>query len=261
MRAAHQTTSMVIAAALALSVAGCSDDSTTDGLSTTKPTSVSTTTAAPRPTPTGAERPSADNPLGVDWAKKPPFTGPAAKKFGPANVMAAYQHAVTFSMEQGYSNLMAKGYDARPVEFSIVRPYLTPGAQKLWDADVKAALAKDKVGGARVSALTNWNLEGDQQAYKFRDGQVIFATDFQFSKATTSVQRIGAEDHLLIRFRVSRSIRLMKDGKPVLYPMRKDITYRMIPNGLKDIPWLISGWDIQPIDPGATTADPMGTSS
>ena len=127
---------------------------------------------------------------------------------------------------------MAKGYEARPVEFSAVKPYMTAGAQKVWDADVKAALAKDRLRGDAVNILTSWNLQGRQDIYTFRDGQVLFAMDSKFSPAKASVQTLRGENFLVLRFNVSRDIRFMKDGKAVLLPLQKDITYRMAPNRL-----------------------------
>jgi|GEM_PF-3970796 len=267
MRTTRKATSIVIAAALALSVAACAGGDTKPGAVPTKATgSVSAApTITPAPTPSrraDSVMPSDDNPLGIDWVKqaKHPFTGDAADKFGADNVMDAYRHAVTFSLQEGYSNLMAKGYDARPVEFSFVKPYLTTAAQKAWDEDVKAALTRDADAVGQVSLLTTWNAAGGQNVYTFRDGQVLFSVGRTFSTATTSLQTVDAKQYLVIRFTVSRNLRFMKDGKPVLFPLEKDITYRMTPNGLKDIPWLIDSWTIEST-PGLPTPDPLGTVS
>jgi len=266
MRTTRKATCIAIAAALALTVAACGGGDTKPVAVATKGTaSVSpTATVKPTPAPTRGDsvQPTADNPLGIDWVKqsKQPFTGAAADKFGAANVMAAYRHAVTFSLQEGYSNLMAKGYDARPVEFSFVKPYLTTALQQQWDKDVKAGLAKDEDAVGNVFAVTTWHAAEGQDVYKFRDGQVLFTLGRTFSPATTSVQTIGAKDYLVIRFTVSRNIRFMKDGKAVLLPLEKDITYRMTPNGLKEIPWLIDAWTIVP-KAGNPTPDPLGKAS
>jgi hypothetical protein len=265
MRTAHQATSIVIAAALTLSVAACGGNDTKPGALPTKGIASASPTATIKPTPSATRNsvtPTADNPLGIDWVKqsKQPFTGAAADKFGAANVMAAYRHAVTFSLREGYSNLMAKGYDARPVEFSFIKPYLTTALQNQWDKDVKAALAKDEDAVGNVYAVTTWNTAEGQDVYKFRKGQVLFTLGRTFSPATASVQTIGAKDYLDIQFTVSRNIRFMKAGKAVLLPLEKDITYRMTPNGLKDMPWLIDAWTIVP-KVGDPTPDPLGTAS
>lgn len=261
MRTTRKATFLVIAAALTLSVAACSGD--------TKPGALpAKSTASASPSSPSIDKgdqvtPTADNPLGLDWAEqsKSPFTGPAADKFGAANVMTAYRHAVTFSLQEGYGDLMAKGYDARPVEFSGVKPYLTTATQKLWDAYVVAALAKDKDAARNVSSLTNWDLEAGQDEYRFRDGQQLLTLGSTFSEATTSVETIGTKEYLVIRFTVSRNIRVMKEGKAVLFPLEKDITYRMTPNGRKDIPWLIDAWTITSTPGLLPTPDPLGTAS
>ena len=267
MRTTGKATAIVIAAALTFSVAGCGGTDTKPGA---LPTTPSKATASVSPTPTVKPTPAAigsgdsvkpthEDPLSLDWSKQAPFTGPAADKFGAANVMAAYRHAVTFSLQEGYSDLMAKGYDVRPVEFSFVRPYLTTGAQTQWDIDVKAALAKDENAAGSVYVLTTWHAEGgDRDVYKFRDGQKLLTQGSSFSEATSSLQTIAAKDYLVLNFTVSRNIRFMKDGKAVLLPLEKDITYRMTPNGLNDIPWLIDAWNITPT-PGLPTPDPLGT--
>lgn len=52
----------------------------------------------------------------------------------------------------------------------------------------------------------------------------------------------------------------MKGDKAVLLPMKRVITYWMAPNGLKDYPWLIDGWDVHG-NPGTITPDPLGATS
>lgn len=263
MRTTQQAATIVIAAALILSVSACSGGDAKSGALPTKGAASVSATPTVKPTPSATRNPvapTADNPLGIDWSKQPPFTGPAADKFGAANVMAAYRQAVTFSLQEGYSNLMAKGYDARPVEFSFVKPYLTTAAQKEWDDDVKAALARDEDAGGAVYVLTTWHAAGNQDVYKFRDGQQLLTLGRSFSAGTASLQTVDAKEYLVLDFIVSRDIRFMKDGKAVLFPLEKDITYRMTPNGLKDIPWLIDAYNITPT-PGLPRPDPLGAAS
>ncbi|MGV8845809.1 hypothetical protein [Tessaracoccus sp.] len=252
MRTAHKAITILIAAALTLSACGTSSTPPKPPSGTAAvATPVATTTAEPTAKPTPPNTPAKgwvtatkDNPFGIDWAAQTPFTGPATEKFGGANVMAAYREAVNFSLQQGYSDLMAKGYEARPIEFSLVKPYLTPSAQKAWDGYVKAALAKDEEAGSSVYALTMWNATVGQETYKFRPGQLLYTLGVDFSAAKTSVETVNGADYLSITFTVTRKIRVMDGNKPMLLPVKKDIAFTMTPHGLKDIPWLIDSWNI-----------------
>ena len=263
----HKAATMVIAATLTLSVAACS------GSSGPPPPSAKTTTSivskSPNQTATAAPtsagetlHPTADNPLGINWSKQAPFTGAVADQFGADNIMNAYQEAVTFSLVQGYTNLMAEGYEAKPIEFSFVGPYLTTSAQHLWATQVLAALSnpKDVKAFANVFSLTTWNAVNGQDTYKFRNRQVLYTLGMDFSPAKTSLETVGANKYLVLQFTVSRNLRVMNGSKALLLPMKKDITYWMIPNGLKDRPWLITKWTIT-WAPGTTTPDPLGATS
>lgn len=262
MRLVRKAASVAIAAALTAGITACG----TTPQPVITPTIAKTTTAV---VPGGAQttagtaiKPTADNLLGIDWAGQAPFTGPAADKFGAVNVMAAYREAVTFSLQEGYSDLMTKGYDARPVEFSFVKPFLTPAAQTAWDGYVKAALAKDRKAGGSITSLTLWNSTAGQTTYKFRPNQELFTLGLEFSPATTSIKTVDAHEFLTLHFTVSRSLRVMKDGKAVLLPMKKDITYQMTPNGQKDMPWLIDSWNVTGTYMfDKATPDPLGTVS
>jgi len=269
MRTTRKAASIAIAASLALSVAACAGGDTKPGAVPAKGTaSVSPTpTVKPTPSPTsmpGSVTPTADNPLGIDWAKQSthPFTGEAADTFGAANVMTAYRHAVTFSLQEGYTDLMAKGYEVRPIELSFVKPYLTTAAQEEWDASVKTALANPKNAAGNqayrdVSTLTSWYLMYGQKVYSFRAGHEPYTLDRSFSSAQGSVEGSADDPSLVLHFTVSRNLRVMKGGKAVLLPFNKDITYWMVPNGLKETPWLIDTWKIKSTV-GVDFPDPTG---
>ena len=263
MRPAHKAATILIVAALALSMTACGT-TTQPGPRAITPVAVKTTvpvaTSTVIPAGTGtAVRPTAENPLGIDWAKQAPFTGPAAHTYGAAKVMAAYREAVEFALLQGSTNLMAKGYDAKAAEFSFITPYLTPGTQKLWAGYVKTALADPKADAAAgsVSGLTNWNIAAGQDTFKFRPGQLLYTVGNTFTAAKASVEGDAADQALVLEFTVRTKIRLMKGAKAVLIPFTKKITYGMVPNELTGRPWLITRWETSTTS-AAAVPDPMG---
>jgi hypothetical protein len=264
MRTARSATAIVIGAALTFSVTACG------GTPLTKATGArpsATATASRTSAPTVAPQApgqitdvpaAADNPLGVNWAIENKFTGPAADKFGAANVMAAYRQMVTFTLMEGYSAMLAKEYDATPGDFAAVRAQLTPSAAKIWDGYVKAALAKNKEGVAKVQSLSGWYMmSGTQTTYRFRPGQQVLTVGQDFSSSTASVYTDKGVAYLSLHFTVTRQLRLMKGTQAVLRPFTRDMTYGLLPPTAKGQPWLLDGWTSK-TTPGADTPDTSG---
>ena len=257
---------VAVASAAALSVTACGTTTPTVPSKTTTPTVAATATAAdPTPGATANVKTTApvtaENPLGFNWATLAPFTGPAVDKFGAASVMSAYRHAVEFSLMQGYTDLMAKGYDVKPSGFTFVDPYLSASAQKLWATQVLAALTnhKDTKAPYNVASLTTWDIFSGQDSYTFRKGQVKYVDGtYTFSPGTASLATVAGQEQLVLRFTVGRTLRAMEGGKAVLLPLNRDVSYQMVPNGLVDRPWLIDSWHAK-WALGKATPDPQGT--
>src|SRR5680860_74744 len=154
---------------------------------------------------------------------------------------------------------MAKGYDAKPSEFSFVGPYLTTSAQKLWATQVLAALTnrKDTRAPKNVSALTTWSIG---EPYTFRKGQVHYTDGtYHFTPGNPAAYAVtvAGQEQLVLHFTATRNLRVIEGGKAVLVALNKDVTYQMVPNGLEDHPWLINAWKVN-WSLGKATPDPNG---
>ncbi|MDQ2751062.1 MAG: hypothetical protein M3Y44_16255 [Actinomycetota bacterium] len=80
------------------------------------------------------------------FASQPAFTGPAVAKYGQPALQKVYRQLVNFTFDTSWDPvLMAKHKAALTIrDFAAARASLTPSCVKIYDANVKKALAGDK---------------------------------------------------------------------------------------------------------------------
>ncbi|NEK96581.1 hypothetical protein GCU67_20780 [Modestobacter muralis] len=246
------TTGLLLTATVLLS--GCSGQSDATVGAAPASSAAPTSSAAPASTTTGAPAiPSSGLPTAstradgtVDYCvDQAPATGPTADQFGAANVEAAYCEMVTFTLDESsfITSLLVPRRDGTPRqlnEFSSVKRYMTPTVQKLWDEQVTAALNGDEEALKNVNSVTFYDFEGEGIAVTAEPGLVTNKKAGPASLSSGTGPDGAAQ--LVMSFAVEADLRITRDGQPTVLHAEKEITYRLVPTGPADLPWLIDGF-------------------
>lgn len=239
-------------AALGLGLAGC-------GGTSTPPTAHSTVTASTGPAPSVPSSPTTSpdpasalpkvNPVYnpktglTDYCGKrqAPFSGPAARQFGAANVMTAYCEMVSVAITDGFTNLMVDRPHYKVQDFQFLKTYMTPHEAKQWDTDVKHALAGDSAARNSVYALTTFGPTGDYTVDP--KGPFTMGTSFTPAKASVVTLNDGTKALGLV-FSVSTNVLLHKDGHLYKNPFTRNYGLSLVPGGSPQAPWLIASYKV-----------------
>ena len=247
---------LTVAAALMVSLSACSNDKpetfrtptatgapSASGTASGTPTGTATSGGTATPEPTTIVDPDTGEVDYCKGTKQAPFTGEAADTFGAENVMAAYCEMGNFSLSQGFTNLMETKATRGAVEFSFVKPWMTPKAQKVWDAAVaKTIKGDDEQAPVTIMKMTGFNFEND--GFEFAKDLPRVGRK-SVTAATTAVDKREGGQRLAMRMVVKADLLYKKAGDPKTYTVAfaKDTTYWLVPNGDAQKPWLIDGWE------------------
>lgn len=252
------TSRSLIAAAAAvalLALAGCSDDANPDATPTKQPTATGTNTPVdPSETPddgddTNVPVPtiSADPETGkFEWcdpAEQAPFTGAAAKKFGPEKVMSAYCTLVDLEMENQFVDALLRQSDGFVAQdFEAVREHLSQSAREDFDADVAALVAGDATD-EQINAIRGLVAFDFSSPAMPLDEPAIF--NQRFSPADAWVDDATGTPRLGIEFTVGADVAMVRtaDEKRLAYPYDRTVTFWLTP-GRKggEREWYIDGY-------------------
>jgi hypothetical protein len=222
-RTTRLSSAALVAAGL-LSLAACSDD-------------VSASAEAVSSAPTSAAPEYYNVPPQV---ADTPYNRDAARLFGDATVVAAYDEAVQFASTAAFEAHRAFTPQAELSigDFADVLSYLTPSSAAQFTDAVKQALAEDTTGPATqnvsftamFSATFTGHTVGPRSDGLLTDGTAI------------SSPQIWVDDkqRLVVSFHHQTSIHFTVDGRPAHSVYDRDIQYPMVPApaGSK-YPWLI----------------------
>lgn len=167
-----------------------------------------------------------------------PFSGPAVERFGADAVMAAYCAVADLSRETAFTNLLVPG-PHKVRDFALVRPWLSPGGRRTWDADVRAALATgDAAAESRVDALTLHDVRRVPDGYLLADDPPpAFGTTVGPANASVRGSRLTLELDVSTGLVLER--RGEPDGSHSLWPWTKRMTVTMVQRGDQ---WLVEDW-------------------
>lgn len=252
-------TSLALAAALTVLLAGCSDPAT----STTAAEPTATTSPAPSPanpleeaaeSPSEAPTPTPGTPL-LEYDKdgnplyckdQAPATGPAAKEFGKDKVMAAYCQMVTLTMDNAYQpNMLRPAEDRKPIEFSAFEPYMTTSMREDWRHAVKKLLASDKTNDKwtfQVASLLFSSVTNPDMVFPENESAPIVYNK-RFGAAKTEVFRESDGNRLGLIFDIDADLAMVdkKSGDTYHLPLGKTVTFYLKPGLRDEQPWLIDG--------------------
>ena len=216
--------------------------SSSSSSSATKTPRRSTSTGAARKTPAGYYDPKILDPktgkIDICRVRQDPFTGKAAEKFGAKDVMAAYCEIGNFALNEGFTDIMETKQTHRPVEFAFVKPWLTPDAQKSFDAQVAGAIKHQKAPYESLNAWMGLDMEGG--GYSFSP---------KYPRATHQAVKPALAwvdgERLALRITTTADLVVVRDsdGTVGTAPISRTIDYALIRNGTEDKPWLIDGWN------------------
>lgn len=184
----------------------------------------------------------------INWCegvKESDFTGSAVETFGAKAVKDAYCLMLTFTLDEStwIGSLLTEpegGY--KPEMFSFVKPYMTPAMQKIWDEAIKDALNGDSEEASGVRGMTFFDFRTGPYEL-FMNGMVL--NKRADLKELYAWKNQDGNDRLVMTLDVSGDLvlRSKDDGKLYLLPTKKTINYSLAENGLKELPWLIDGFD------------------
>jgi hypothetical protein len=251
------TSRSLIAAAAAvalLALAGCSDDATPEPTPTDQPTATDTNTPVdPTETPDGEDTNvpvptiSANPETGkFEWcdpAEQEPFTGDAAKKFGPEKVMNAYCTMVELQMENQFVDSLLRQDDGFvKQDFEAVREHLSQSTRADFDADVAALVAGNATPEQMndIRGLVAFDFAGSELAL---EEPAVF--NQRFSPADIWIDDATGRQRLGMEFTVGADLALLRtsDDERLAYAYDRTITFWLTP-GRKggEREWYIDGY-------------------
>lgn len=241
--ARHPAAALVVAAALAGLLTGCS------GSNAAPPSPAPTTTSAVPSASPGTAPVNSPAPVVVPTPDPSgsftPFTGPAADEFGADNVMAAYKFATSFMLKSTFDGTLITLAQPRQVDFTAVEAGLTPAARALF-RELTAKLESTTVNltpeeNAALVSLASYGAATAFPGYTMRSPSYRNAG---FGAARAEVfKAAGRPDSLVLRFPVTGTF-LLADaaGKPVIVDYKKDMVLTLVQTGDPAQPWLVDGW-------------------
>lgn len=249
MRTLFKIAGIAIATALALALSSCAQDDATPGA--TEQSSATPKNASKGTSASASEAPGSDEPvLCAPTTSLTPFTGPAALKFGAAEVMDAYCEMADFFYLHAVTDLTAprESYDVE--DLAWVKEWMATSSDKFWDRAVAKELKDLDDGDGDINRITYFNLRG--LVWKGRTflgagsglpGQVGGG----IGAARTATGVSDGKPYLDMWFAHTTNIVMQRGGKPVAVPVVRNVGLRLVPTGrpIADAhTWLIDGWTV-----------------
>ena len=207
---------------------------------------------APAVAVTTVADPTAAVPGGIPesaFAGQRPFTGPAAARYGQADLRAAYRETVDFAFGTGWSPALIRTNSEQlaSAHFANARSYLTPAGRKALDATLGRVVQGDKAARKKLADAMFFAVAGPDGMTPVPTGSVV--TDRRFTEASVAIDRSRGVERLSVSFAAKAQIQLWDAaGRRYAMPTSRVVRYLLVRNtgsNHRARPFLIDSWEIR----------------